>query len=58
MDARASEINEEMKIAAASVLASLAPEGELVPDFMDRGVHRAVADAVAKAARKTGAARL
>jgi malate dehydrogenase (oxaloacetate-decarboxylating) len=58
LDARARAINEEMKIAAASALAALAPEGELVPDFMDRAVHRAVADAVAEAARRTGVARL
>jgi malate dehydrogenase (oxaloacetate-decarboxylating) len=58
LDARAREINEEMKIAAAAALASLAPEGELVPDFMDKGVHRAVADAVAEAARQSGVARL
>ena len=57
LDARARTINEEMKIAASSALAALAPEGELVPDFMDRAVHRAVADAVAEAARRTGVAR-
>ena len=57
LDARAVDINEEMKIAAASALAELAPEGELVPDFMDRGVHRKVADAVARAARGSGVAR-
>jgi malate dehydrogenase (oxaloacetate-decarboxylating) len=56
LDARAREINEPMKVAAASALASAAPEGELVPDFMDRGVHRAVADAVAEAARRSGVA--
>ncbi|MFO8008950.1 MAG: malic enzyme-like NAD(P)-binding protein [Candidatus Brocadiia bacterium] len=52
LDARATDINEPMKVAAASALAELAPEGELVPDFMDRAVHRAVADAVAHAARE------
>jgi len=57
LDARARQINEEMKIAASSALAELAPEGELVPDFMDKSVHRAVADAVAAAARRTGVAR-
>ena len=57
LDARARDINEEMKIAASTALAELAPEGELVPDFMDRKVHRAVADAVAEAARETGVAR-
>ncbi len=58
LDARARTINEEMKIAAANALAEKAPEGHLVPDFMDRGVHRAVADAVAEAARQTGVARV
>ncbi|MGD2175352.1 MAG: malic enzyme-like NAD(P)-binding protein [Candidatus Brocadiaceae bacterium] len=57
LDARARQINEEMKEAAAAALAELAPEGELVPDFMDRSVHAAVADAVAEAARRTGTAR-
>jgi malate dehydrogenase (oxaloacetate-decarboxylating) len=57
LDARAADINEEMKIAASSVLAELAREGELVPDFMDRQVHRRVADAVAAAARSSGVAR-
>ncbi|MCD6416544.1 MAG: NADP-dependent malic enzyme [Planctomycetes bacterium] len=57
LDARASRINEEMKIAASTALARQAPEGELVPDFMDRRVHRAVADAVAEAARQSGVAR-
>ncbi len=58
LDARASNINEAMKIAASRALADLAPEGDLVPDFMDREVHRAVADAVAAAARESGVARL
>ncbi|MFW6189093.1 MAG: NAD(P)-dependent malic enzyme [Planctomycetota bacterium] len=57
LNARAREINEEMKIAAADALAEQAPSGELVPDFMDRRVHAAVADAVADAARETGVAR-
>ena len=57
LDARARQINEEMKVAASSTLARLAPEGELVPNFMDRAVHRALADAVADAARKSGVAR-
>jgi malate dehydrogenase (oxaloacetate-decarboxylating) len=57
LDARACHINEEMKRAAAGALADLAPDGELVPDFMDRAVHRAVADAVADAARDSGVAR-
>jgi len=58
LDARARDINEEMKVAAAAALARQAPEGDLVPDFMDRGVHRTVADAVAATARQTGVARI
>jgi len=57
LDVRAGDINEQMKIAAASALADQAPEGELVPDFMDREVHRKVAAAVAAAARESGVAR-
>ena len=57
LDARAGDINEQMKIAAATALAGLAPEGAPAPDFMDRAVHRAVADAVAQAARESGVAR-
>jgi malate dehydrogenase (oxaloacetate-decarboxylating) len=57
LDAQATEINEEMKLAASKTLAELAPTDELVPDFMDKAVHRAVADAVAAAARESGVAR-
>ena len=57
LDARARAINEQMKLAAARSLADQAPKGELVPDFMDRGVHKKVAGAVARAAREIGVAR-
>ncbi len=57
LDARAREINEDMKVAAARALAHAAPAGALVPDFMDREVHRQVAEAVADAARNSGVAR-
>jgi len=61
-DVRASDINEEMKMAAAYALAGLIPEAELnenniIPKAFDPGVGAAVAQAVAEAARKTGAAR-
>ena len=56
LDSRASEINEDMKVAASHALADAAPEGELVPDFMDKNVHRSVAEAVARAARASGVA--
>jgi malate dehydrogenase (oxaloacetate-decarboxylating) len=54
----AKQINPEMKIAAAEVLASLTPEGELVPYALDPNVHLQVSDAVREAAVESGAARL
>ena len=60
---RASDINDEMKIAAAYALAGLVSDAELKPDFIipkafDPRVRDAVASAVADAARKTGVARI
>jgi len=43
-----------MKLAAAGAIVRLTHESELVPDPLDRGVHQAVADAVAEAARAEG----
>lgn len=62
-DVRAREINEPMKIAAAKALASLVREEELcaeyiIPHVFDRRVGKAVAAAVAAAARQSGAALL
>lgn len=62
-DVRASEINEEMKMAAAHALAALIPENELaddniIPKAFDPRAAEAVAKAVADAARKTGVARI
>ncbi|MCI6855290.1 MAG: NAD-dependent malic enzyme [Firmicutes bacterium] len=62
-DCRASEINEEMKLAAAYAISSLISDSELnpdyiIPDAMDLRVAPAVANAVIKAARKTNVARL
>ena len=62
-DVRASDINEEMKLAAARALAELVPADELSPDYIipaafDERVVPAVAKAVAEAARRTGAARI
>jgi malate dehydrogenase (oxaloacetate-decarboxylating) len=54
----AKQINPEMKIAAAEVLASLATGSELVPDALDPDVHLQVAEAVREAAIESGAARL
>ena len=63
LDCRASKINEEMKTAASFAIASLIPENELsetnvIPSALDKRVARAVADAVIKAAKKTGVSRV
>jgi malate dehydrogenase (oxaloacetate-decarboxylating) len=50
LDARVRRITDAMKIAAAQAIAARAPEGELVPDILDRAVHLAVARAVTEAA--------
>ena len=62
-DVRASDINEEMKMAAAIAIASLISDEELSPDYIipaafDERVGPAVAKAVAEAARATGVARI
>ena len=62
-DVRASDINEEMKMAAATALAELISDEELnadyiIPKAFDPRVGPAVAKAVAEAARKTGVARI
>ncbi|MCR4936493.1 MAG: NAD-dependent malic enzyme, partial [Oscillospiraceae bacterium] len=62
-DVRARAINEEMKMAAAAALAGLISERELREDYIipaafDPRVGKAVAEAVAQAARETGVARL
>ena len=62
-DVRASDINEEMKMAAAEALAGLISDEELTADYIipkafDPRVGPAVAKAVAEAARKSGVARI
>ena len=62
-DVRASDINEEMKMAAAEALAGLISDEELTADYIipkafDPRVGPAVAKAVAEAARKSGIARI
>lgn len=52
LDAKATDINLAMKLAAAGELAGLAPEGNLLPDILDRDVHKKVAAAVAAAWQK------
>jgi malate dehydrogenase (oxaloacetate-decarboxylating) len=63
LDVRASDINDEMKIAAAYAIAGLITDEELnaeyvIPAPFDPRVGDAVAKAVAEAARKTGVARI
>ena len=62
-DSRASDINEEMKMAAAQALSSLVSDEELneeyiLPRAFDPRVGKTVAAAVAQAARDTGVARI
>jgi malate dehydrogenase (oxaloacetate-decarboxylating) len=54
--AGASEINLEMKRAAAWALAGLTVESELIPEVLDRKVHEVVAEAVRQAAVESGVA--
>ena len=63
LDVRASDINDEMKIAAANAIAGVVSDEELsadyiLPDAFDPRVGKAVAAAVAQAARDTGVARI
>lgn len=63
LDVRATDINEEMKMAAVYALAGLVSEEELndeyiLPKAFDKRIAPAVAKAVAKAARDSGVARL
>ena len=60
-DVRAKDINEEMKMAAAEAIAGLAGEPDeehIIPAALDERVAPAVAEAVAQAARRSGAARI
>ena len=63
LDCRASDINDEMKIAAAKALAGLISDEELNADYIlpkafDPRVKDAVAKAVEEAARESGVARI
>lgn len=63
LDVRASDINEEMKIAAAKAIASLVADDEIKSDYIlpaafDERVGKTVAEAVAQAARNSGVARI
>ena len=63
LDVRASDINDEMKLAAVDALAKMVPESELtvdkiIPAPFDRDVGYNIAFEVAKAAVRSGVARL
>ena len=63
LDVRAKDINDEMKLAAAYAIAGLISEDELSADYIipspfDKRVVKVVAEAVAKAAKETGVARI
>ena len=63
LDVRASEINEEMKVAAAYAIANAIPENELnaeniIPKAFDLKVQKLVAEAVKEAAIKSGVAQI
>lgn len=63
LDVRASDINDEMKMAAAQAIADIIKDDELndeyiIPDAFDKRVAENVAKAVAKAARESGVARI
>lgn len=63
LDVRARDINEEMKLAAAKAIAACVSDDELNPEYIlplafDKQVIRAVANAVAEAARSSGVARI
>ena len=63
LDCRASDINEEMKVAASFAIASLVSDEELnadyiLPEAFDKRIGKTVAEAVKKAAVETGVARI
>lgn len=63
LDVRASDINDEMKVAAAKAIAEFVTDDKLsaeyiIPSALDKNVAAAVAKAVAQAARDTGVARI
>ncbi|MCC8068581.1 MAG: NADP-dependent malic enzyme [Ruminococcus sp.] len=60
---RATDINEEMKMAASYAIANCVPDSELsvdniLPNAFDRSVAKAVAEAVAEAGIKSGVAKI
>ncbi len=57
VDTQATRISRERLLAAADAIANQAPSGELMPNPLDKKVHREVARAVAQTAMKQGIAR-
>ena len=62
LDSRARMVNDEMKLAAAHAIAACVSRSELGPEYIipsvfNKAVAPAVAEAVARAAQRTGAAR-
>ncbi len=62
LDVSASDINDEMKIAAAEAIASVIPDDKLTPDYIipdafNPNIRQVVSQAVTNAAIKTGVAR-
>lgn len=63
LDCRATQINEEMKVATSYALASLIPDDEsneenIIPSALNKAVAPIVAEAVIKAAKETGVSRI
>ncbi len=63
LDVRASDINDEMRIATSYAIANLVSQEELCEDYImpkafDKRVGKAVSEAVSEAARKSGVARI
>ena len=63
LDVRASDINDQMKMATSYAIASLVSDEELCPSYIippafDERIGKTVAEAVAKAARESGVARI
>ncbi|MBO5755129.1 MAG: NAD-dependent malic enzyme, partial [Clostridia bacterium] len=63
LDCRASDINEEMKMATSYAIAAVVAESELseeyiIPSALDPRVAPAVAEALKKAAKESGVARI
>lgn len=63
LDCRATEINEEMKVASTYAIANLVKSDELTPEYilpdpLDKRIGREVAKAVVEAAKKTNVARI